>query len=257
MSELQHPSQITLTFSQQACRRIVRYLKLISQRMMQVEGVRSVVTQLDLHGNQRMTIYAHDAINPALLRPVDELEPPLAGALPESLAPNPEASLIAPIGIVIRSPSPTAADRPTLLVRLRQVTYGTLAAASMGLAWIGLFVPGMPTVPFVILAAVFGAKASSTFHERLKRTRVFGPMIRDWDEHQAVQPKVRDQAVAMTLVIVTITIIVSQPSPGLLLLIGSMCIFSLIVIAMIPVIKPEASADDPGPTILKILPAVA
>jgi uncharacterized protein len=47
-------------------------------------------------------------------------------------------------------------------------------------------VPGLPTVPFVLLAAFAAARGSQRLHRWLLEHRRFGPMIVDWQVHGAV-----------------------------------------------------------------------
>jgi uncharacterized membrane protein YbaN (DUF454 family) len=55
-----------------------------------------------------------------------------------------------------------------------------LAYASLGLGLLGMFLPGLPTVPFVLLSAFAAARGSERLHQRLLADPRFGPMIRDW-----------------------------------------------------------------------------
>ncbi len=265
MTDLQHLPRITLTFDCDACRQVVGDLKLVSHRIMQIAGVRSVMTELDVHGRQRLIIFTDDVDNSSLLRrmaselrkPVEQNDVSRAVGPDPLVVPKEVAKNASPLRAIAIATEPVPDERDAgLMLRLRRLVYGGLAAGSIGMAWVGLLVPGIPTVPFVILAATFAAKASRSFHERLKRARVFGPMLCDWEAYGAVQPIVRIQAAAATLLIVAVTIVVAQPSPGVLLLIGVMCTISLVMIARIPVIvsgqAPRESSDQ-----LATLPAVA
>ncbi|MES2669908.1 MAG: YbaN family protein [Pseudomonadota bacterium] len=61
-----------------------------------------------------------------------------------------------------------------------------LAYASLALGAIGIVLPGLPTVPFVLLSAFAAARGSQRLHARLLADRRFGPMIRDWQAQGAV-----------------------------------------------------------------------
>lgn len=61
-----------------------------------------------------------------------------------------------------------------------------LAYVSLALGIIGIFVPVMPTSPFVIVAAFAAARGSKRMHFRLLRDKRFGHMIRNWYRHGAV-----------------------------------------------------------------------
>lgn len=54
------------------------------------------------------------------------------------------------------------------------------AVSSLTLAVIGVFVPGLPTTVFVLMAAWAAARSSPRLHAWLWYHRLFGPMLRDW-----------------------------------------------------------------------------
>jgi len=111
------------------------------------------------------------------------------------------------------------------------------------MAWVGLLVPGIPTVPFVIVTVAFAAKASPTLRERLRRAKVFGPMIRDWEQHRGIRRHVRTKALVLTFVLVSITLLVSPPSIPLYSLVIIMSMVSVTLILQIPLIR-EAEPKD-------------
>ena len=61
-----------------------------------------------------------------------------------------------------------------------------LAYASLALGIIGIVLPGLPTVPFILLSAFAAARGSQRLHAWLLAHRRFGPMIRDWQDGGAV-----------------------------------------------------------------------
>ena len=72
-----------------------------------------------------------------------------------------------------------------------------LAYAALGLGLIGIVVPGLPTVPFVLLAAFAATRGSSRLHARLLADPRFGPVIRDWQAQGAVSRRAKRLATAM------------------------------------------------------------
>ena len=72
-----------------------------------------------------------------------------------------------------------------------------LAYASLGLGLIGIVVPGLPTVPFVLLAAFAAARGSERLHRRLLAHPQFGPVIRDWQSQGAVSRRAKWLATIM------------------------------------------------------------
>lgn len=72
-----------------------------------------------------------------------------------------------------------------------------LAYLSLGLGLIGIVVPGLPTVPFVLLAAFAAARGSGRLHRRLLAHPQSGPMIRDWQAQGAVSRRAKWLATGM------------------------------------------------------------
>lgn len=56
----------------------------------------------------------------------------------------------------------------------------------VGLGILGVIVPGMPTTVFILLAGYCWAKSSRRFHGWLMRHRIFGKMLKDWEERRAM-----------------------------------------------------------------------
>lgn len=74
--------------------------------------------------------------------------------------------------------------------------WGGLGFLAIALAVIGTVLPIMPTVPFLIVAAFAFARSSPRFHRRLMNHRIFGPQIRQWQDHHAIERRVKVIAIA-------------------------------------------------------------
>ena len=72
-----------------------------------------------------------------------------------------------------------------------------LAWTSLGLGVVGIVVPGLPTVPFVLLAAFAAARGSSRLRRWLLAHQRFGPLIRDWEREGAVSRRAKRLATTM------------------------------------------------------------
>ncbi|NOX98323.1 MAG: DUF454 domain-containing protein [Verrucomicrobia bacterium] len=67
--------------------------------------------------------------------------------------------------------------------------YLPLGFIFVALATLGVFLPVLPTVPFLILAAACFAKSSKKRHQWLLNHPLFGPSIRNWEENRCMSLK--------------------------------------------------------------------
>ena len=71
-----------------------------------------------------------------------------------------------------------------------------LAYAALGLGLVGIFVPGLPTVPFILLSAFAAARGSTRLEQQLLDDPRFGPLIRDWQRDGSVPRRAKWLATA-------------------------------------------------------------
>lgn len=73
----------------------------------------------------------------------------------------------------------------------------TLGILCLILGFIGVFLPLLPTTPFALLAAFCFSKGSDDLHEWLLSTKMFGPLIKDWEDYGVIRLKVKKLSSAM------------------------------------------------------------
>ena len=79
---------------------------------------------------------------------------------------------------------------------MRRTLYLAGGFLSLGLGGIGILLPLLPTVPFMILAAFCFARSSPVLEQRLLDHRYFGPHIRRWRAHGAISRRGKKAALA-------------------------------------------------------------
>lgn len=67
----------------------------------------------------------------------------------------------------------------------------SLGGFAVALAAIGLVLPVMPTVPFLLLATFAFARSSRRMHIWILRHPVYGPPIRNWRTHGRIARRVK------------------------------------------------------------------
>lgn len=70
-----------------------------------------------------------------------------------------------------------------------------LGGAATGLAALGVFLPVLPTTPFLLLAVWAFARASPRLHAWLYEHPRFGPFLRDWRDEGAIPRRAKVAAV--------------------------------------------------------------
>lgn len=78
---------------------------------------------------------------------------------------------------------------------------------SLGLGLLGVILPGLPTTPFILLAAACYAKASPRLHGWLLDHRWMGPMLRDWERDRSLTRRTKTVAVVSMLAMVALSIV--------------------------------------------------
>ncbi|MCU0941086.1 MAG: YbaN family protein [Hydrogenophaga sp.] len=105
---------------------------------------------------------------------------------------------------------------------------------SLGLGIVGVVLPGLPTTPFVLLAAACYARASPRLHRWLRAHRLFGPMVRDWETHRSLTRRTKRFAQGGMLLMVSISAWGLRERPVLLAVVLVAALIGVWVVARIP-----------------------
>jgi len=88
-----------------------------------------------------------------------------------------------------------------------QFVWAALGLICVALATIGVIVPLLPTVPFLLLAAFFFARSSSRLHNWLLSHPGFGPVIDDWNRSGAIRPRAKRLATLSVAAVILLSLI--------------------------------------------------
>jgi len=89
-----------------------------------------------------------------------------------------------------------------------KIIFATLGVISLIMAVIGFFLPLLPTVPFVLLAAFLFDRSSSKMHNWITSHTLFGKYIRDYNQDKSISIKVKVLAIAMMWISMSVSIFV-------------------------------------------------
>ena len=87
---------------------------------------------------------------------------------------------------------------------MNRVALLALGWICVGLGFIGIFVPGLPTTIFLIIALWAFTKSSKKLRIWLLNHKRFGPILLNWQEHKVVPLKAKILMVVLQILVVII-----------------------------------------------------
>jgi uncharacterized membrane protein YbaN (DUF454 family) len=74
---------------------------------------------------------------------------------------------------------------------MKKFFWKILGIISLGFAYIGVIIPGVPYSPFIVFAAYCFAKGSPKMHAWLYNHKLFGPFLTNWGEKRVFPQKMK------------------------------------------------------------------
>lgn len=91
-----------------------------------------------------------------------------------------------------------------------KILYISLGWVAVALGFIGIFLPLLPTTPFLILAAYFFSKGSTRLHQWLLGQPHLGPIIKDWEAYGMIPLKAKIVSTIAIVALFSFTLIKVQ-----------------------------------------------
>lgn len=123
--------------------------------------------------------------------------------------------------------------------KLKQISLITLGWFFVIVGAIGIFLPILPTTPFMILALGLFAKSSPRFHEMLLNNRWIGDDLKRWEKFKCMKIKTKLRAMSLVLVTFLISILILMDRPNLQIMLVVIGLILLFFISRVNVCKPK------------------
>ena len=81
--------------------------------------------------------------------------------------------------------------------KTQKLIYNIIGTVSLAFAFIGVVLPIIPTTPFVLLSAACYYRGSKRLHSWLSHNEIFGPIIRDFEEHGGMRKATKIKALTI------------------------------------------------------------
>jgi uncharacterized membrane protein YbaN (DUF454 family) len=128
----------------------------------------------------------------------------------------------------------------------KRIMYLALAGGSFVMTLVGLVVPGVPTVPFLLATSYFLARSSRRLHDWLAHSAFFGPILTEWDTQGGLSALSKLKLVGLGGAIVLASILLAPLSPVgvvLVLVVGSL---GTLGVLRLPGLPNRARVEDPA-----------
>lgn len=99
-----------------------------------------------------------------------------------------------------------------MLAHAKRITLILIGLISLALGILGIFVPLLPTTPFVLVAAISFANSSDRLHQWLLDHDIFGPLIDNWRRHGAISRSTKIVSILSMVAIVLISLLLAVPT---------------------------------------------
>lgn len=102
--------------------------------------------------------------------------------------------------------------RHDMVSQTKRIVLILIGLTALALGAIGIFLPLLPTTPFVLLAAIAFANSSERLHRWLLDHNLFGPLIENWQQYGAISRPAKVLSLVSMAAIVLISWLLDAPT---------------------------------------------
>lgn len=110
------------------------------------------------------------------------------------------------------------------ILRGKKIIWFVIGVFALILGGLGVFLPILPTTPFVIVAAFAFGKSIPAWRRWLVNNKIFGPIIQNWEETGAIAP--RYKALAITMMLAALGLSFYMSIKPVIIIVQALCILA-------------------------------
>jgi uncharacterized membrane protein YbaN (DUF454 family) len=108
------------------------------------------------------------------------------------------------------------------------------AGGAFAMTLVGLAVPGIPTLPFLLTTSYYLARSSPRLNDALLNSAFIGPILREWEAHRGLSPSSKAKLIGLTAAILALTFVVTPVGPVFLIPMLLLSLVSFYAIIRLP-----------------------
>ena len=109
-----------------------------------------------------------------------------------------------------------------------------LGSVFLGLGFIGIIVPGLPTTPFLLLAAGCYVKSSDRLYSWLLDHKLFGKYIHNFRETRSIPLRSKIISIILMWIMICLSIVVFIKIISVMIIVAILGIIGTLVVLLIP-----------------------
>ena len=98
------------------------------------------------------------------------------------------------------------ADKKTVVGSLKKVIYLTVGSISLAAGLVGVFLPIIPTTPFILLSAWCFFRSSERLFQWVVSNETLGPTIQNYHEGKGITKNTKIRAIVMMWLAITLSV---------------------------------------------------
>ncbi|MDR1592966.1 MAG: YbaN family protein [Prevotellaceae bacterium] len=111
-----------------------------------------------------------------------------------------------------------------MFVKLKKIFLVTLGSIFLGLGILGIFLPLLPTTPFLLLTTICYAKSSRRLLKKLLANRLVGKYITEYQQNKGIRKSIKIYVLSLLWTTIMLSIIFFADAVWLKILLGCVAV---------------------------------